>query len=195
MIIILLGITSTSCTINKGVLFFPINEPIGFIENDVLFSIDALQKSRNLRINFQYGNTDGIESYFPVYIQSNKIINNIYIKSININFKELNFSFNKNLMTLIEIRDLEGFGDSGYKYFVGEMIKIFTIDELLKQYNSNISINNFYSKFKKEIEVEYIVTIIYEIDEQNYETKIKWNGKGKRKTEITLDFWEAAMGI
>ena len=187
LFLIFIGIIFTSCKMNRTVDLFPV-EPFESYENNIKFSISPKQP---LWIGFQWPLAHSLpEAYFIMFITTNENIKNVLLKSISINFKELDFIFTKN--EIIHLQNQTQSINSGDNYYCSIRTEIPT-NEILNEYNPNISLSNFHSRFNKVDEIEYIITIEYNINEQNYETEVVWKYKSKKRTSIAR--WDALMGI
>jgi hypothetical protein len=188
-LILLIGIMFISCGINKSIELYPV-EPFEIYKNDILFIKPKIQK---LWITFQAPLVKYLPAaYFRAIIRTNQNIENVYLKSISFNIKELNFNFNKSLM--IYIPNITNKLDNPYYSYQGVISEeLFTTNELKNEYDPNISLNKFYSKFNKVKEIEYYLTVTYSIDNQYYETELIWKYDCKKRT--TLAWWDAMMGI
>jgi hypothetical protein len=189
-VILLTGIIFMSCTINKSVYLSPI-EPFEYSENNIEFSISETQP---FWISFQAPLLKKLPSIkFLGYIRTNENIENVYLKTISLNIKELNISLNKENV-MIQIPNISNRLTNSSHNFVGHIdVFLFETMELLNEYDPNISLNNFYNKFNKVKEIEYCMTIIYEIDSQYYETEVVWKYSSKKNTSFAR--WDAIMGI
>ena len=184
---ILIGIILASCAMNKNVSLYPI-EPFEIYENNVRFSISS---SQQLWIGFQWPLANSQpEAYFIMFISSNENIERASLKTISINIKELEFIYTKN--ELVELQNRAPLPNSEYNYFSVIRIEIPT-NEILNEYNSNISLSNFHSRFNNVNEIEYILIIEYNINEINYETEVVWKYKSEKKTSFAR--WDAWIGI
>ena len=104
--LILIIIISISCENNKSgknksIILYPV-EPFEIYKNDILFSRPETQ---NLWISFQSPLVKNYSpgAYFRVIIHTNQNIENVYLKSISLNIKELDLFFIKSLMIPIPI--------------------------------------------------------------------------------------------
>jgi len=188
-ITLIIGIMFVSCKMNKTVELYPI-EPFQVIENNIIFSIPQKQP---LWIGFQWPLVKrNPDSYFNMNIKSNQNIKNLYLKSISINFKELNFQYTKNMM--LYIQNMPNLLSNQEYLFNGQIEgTLFTINELLNDYNPDISLVKLYRKFKKINKIEYYITMEYISNDQYYETILVWKYKIKKRTSFAR--LDAVMGI
>jgi len=188
-LLLLMGIMFISCEINKSIELYPV-EPFEIYKNDILFIKPKIQV---LWITFQAPLVKySPGAYFRANIRTNQNIENVYLKSISLNIKELNLFFNKNLMISIpNIAEKLDNPDYFYHGSIGE--ELFKTSELRNEYDPNISLNKFYSKFNKVKEIEYYLTVTYNINNKYYETELLWKYDCKKRT--TLAWWDAMMGI
>jgi hypothetical protein len=188
-LILLLGVTITSCAVNKSIVLFPI-EPFEIYENDILFSIPEKQ---NLWITFQaplVENSPG--AYFRANIRTNQNIESVYLKSISLNVTEIDLFYNKNIMLSIP-NVASKLSNPDYLYHASISGELFTTDELLSEYSKNISFDIIFSKFNRVKEAEYSLIITYILNDQYYETELKWKYNISKKTSLAR--WDAIMGI
>jgi hypothetical protein len=189
LILLIIGIMFISCEINKSIVLYPV-EPFEFYDNDILFCKPEIQ---NLWITFQAPLVKySPGAYFRAIIRTNQNIENVHLRAISLNIKELNLSFNKILM--ISIPNIASESDNPKYFYIGAVSEeLFTTNELKNEYDPNIPLNKLYSKFSKVKDIEYHLTVIYNIDNQYFESELIWKYNCKKKT--SLAWWDAIMGI
>jgi hypothetical protein len=190
LLILLVGFLFISCKLNKSIHLYSI-EPFEYSENNVTFLIPERQ---NLWIGFQAPSVRNYtpSAFFWIGLRTNQNIENVFLKSISLNIKELNLNFYKDLLIPMPIKENQSNNDN-YIYYSIISENLFTTVELLNKYNPNITLNQFYSKFNKVKQVEYHTIITYSIDNKNYETKIIWKYNSQKRT--TLTWFDDIMSI
>jgi hypothetical protein len=178
-----------SCTIHKTVVLTPI-EPFEYNEFNIIFSIPI--KSQ-LYIQFD-ADAELYPMPFRVSVQSNEELEQVYLKSISLNINELNIKIEKENIMIPIINKGDMLKKSEY-YFNGYIEpKLFETQEIQNNIFPKPTNRQLHNKFKNVKEIEFVTTIIYNINGQDKESAFIWNFRSKKNTEL-ITFIDVMMGV
>jgi hypothetical protein len=126
-------------------------------------------------------------------------LENVYLKSILLSIKELELEINKEniMIPIINRADIRRLNiDPTYEYyFYGQPDLIrYSTEDIKNAYHKKITFNEFYNKFKNVNNLEYYITIVYEIDGKQNKSNIIYKYNTKNETSL-VTFWDIIKTI
>jgi hypothetical protein len=158
-------------------------EPLNFYENDVEFTNDHQEEDPWI---FFYEPPSEVP--ILITVRSKAQIEQVYVKSLVLNIKQLGIEIHKeNIMIPINNDDFKNKSATGYIFWGFVHANEFTTEEIRNAYSEKITFNQLYNNFKEVNDVEFSTTILYEINGERKESNFIWKFKTRRHTSIIIE--------